>query len=263
MAGRQVRARAAFALEGLGAVCTRASTYHEVVSYLTPQPSPGEPVRQLRFQRPRGATTVVLARHGESAPALADRPFDLVDGQGDPPLSQEGRVQALRLAARLSDGFAGELPGAIYVTNLRRTSQTAKPLAQALGLSPRIERDLREVHLGQWEGGLYRIRVAQGHPLVAKLMSEQRWDLIPGAEPEEDFESRLTHAIVRIAKDHPDSTVVVFTHGGVIAKLMSLATGARPFAFLGAANASISALVVDEGSWTVLCYNDTAHLEGL
>ena len=42
---------------------------------------------------------------------------------------------------------------AIYVTTLRRTHETAAPLAARLGITPIEEPDLREVFLGEWEGG--------------------------------------------------------------------------------------------------------------
>ena len=53
----------------------------------------------------------------------------------------------------------------------------------------------------------------------------------------------------------------MFTHGGVIAQVISDATGSRPFAFLGADNGSISHVVVDGARWIVRRFNDTAHLD--
>ena len=86
---------------------------------------PDEGFRQYRFTPPDGATTVLLVRHGESAPAHPDRPFPMVDGHGDPPLDPVGHEQAERLADRLQH----ERIDAIYVTTLQRTYQTAAPLA--------------------------------------------------------------------------------------------------------------------------------------
>jgi probable phosphoglycerate mutase len=91
------------------------------------------------------------------------------------------------------------------------------------------------------------------------MMTEQRWDVIPGAESSETFTARTVGAIERIAARHVDEFVVVFTHGAVIAQLLAHATGARRFSFLSD-NASISHLVVHEGRWLVRRYNDTTHL---
>ncbi len=218
-------------------------------------PSPSG-VRQQRFHSPAGATDVLLIRHGESAPAEPGAPFPLVDGHGDPPLHPDGREQASRVADRL----AGEDLAAIYVTNLRRTAETAAPLAERLGLGPVVEADLREVHLGEWEGGVFRQRVAEGHPIVARLREEERWDLIPGAEPASEFAARVRAGLLRIVSAHPDRVVAVFTHGGVIGQILGEATGARSFAFTGADNASISHVVVTEDRWVLRRYNDTTHL---
>ncbi len=70
-------------------------------------------------------TTVLLVRHAATDDGDLSEPFPLVDGRGDPPLSALGRAQARHLADRLGD--AG--PGALYVSGLRRTLETARPLA--------------------------------------------------------------------------------------------------------------------------------------
>jgi probable phosphoglycerate mutase len=218
---------------------------------------PGEVAyRQARFRPPPGATDILVIRHGESEAAYMDKPFPLVDGHADPELSENGREQAGRLAGRL----AKQPIDAIYVTSLRRTVQTAAPLAGRLGLTPQVEPDLREVHLGEWEAGRFRKMVADNHPIAERMWAEERWDVIPGAEPADAFEARTSGAIKRIAAAHPDQRVAVVVHGGVIAVLLAMATGSRPFAFLGADNASISRLVVMPQRWILRLYNDTAHL---
>ena len=214
--------------------------------------------RQYRFRRPPGACEILLVRHGESAAADPDRPFPLRDGQGDPPLHEDGVEQADRVCRRLVE--SGEDFAAVYVTTLQRTRQTAQPLLDHLGVEPRVEPDLREVYLGDYEGGEYRRRAAEGDPVMTQVWTDQRWDRIPGAERDEDFTERVRAAIDRIATEHADGTVAAFTHGGVIGKVMQLATEARPFAFVGSDNASITHLVVMDGRWMVRAWNDTGHL---
>lgn len=213
--------------------------------------------RQHRFRRPPGSTDLLLVRHGESAAAREGLEFPAVDGQSDPDLHPAGREQAERVAERL----AGEDLAAIYVSTLRRTAQTAEPLARRLGLTPTVEADLREVHLGEWENGAtFRKNMAEGHPVARQMMAEQRWDVIPGAEPGGRFAHRVREAINRVAARHPDAVVAVFTHGGVIGEAVAQASGGRPFAFTGADNASISHLVVIGDRWVVRAFNDTSHL---
>ena len=212
--------------------------------------------RQSRFRRPPGACELLLVRHGESAPAREDEPFTLVDGHGDPELAPAGREQAYRVAHRLEH----EDLAAIYVTTLRRTAQTAAPLAARLGIEPRVEPDLREVFLGEWEGGAFRRHVAEGHPVARRMLAEERWDVIPGAEPQDAFAARVRGAVARIAAAHPDQTVAVVSHGGVIGQALAEAAGTRGFAFAGSDNAAISHLVVTADRWVIRRYNDTAHL---
>lgn len=213
--------------------------------------------RQHRYAPSPGATEILLVRHGESQPVDPERPFDLVDGHGDPPLDPVGVDQAERLANRL----AGEDIAAIYVTTLRRTVETAAPLAKRLGVEPKVEPNLREVYLGEWEGGLLRVKAVERDPAFVRAVEEERWDPIPGAEPADAFRARVLEAIARVASAHPDALVVVVTHGGVIGQVLASATGARGFAFIGADNASISHIVVEEDRITVRRFNDTTHLE--
>ena len=119
--------------------------------------------RQARFTRPPGACEIILVRHGESQPADPDRPFPLVDGHGDPPLHEpDGVEQAERACRRLIE--SGEDFAAVYVTTLQRTHQTARVLLDHLGVEPVVEPDLREVFLGDWEGGEFRKRAADRRP---------------------------------------------------------------------------------------------------
>ena len=84
-------------------------------------------------------------------------------------------------AERLTERLRHEHIDAIYVTTLQRTHQTAAPLAAVLGITPIVEPDLREVFLGDWEGGVFRIKAAAGDPLFFKVFEEQRCDAIPNA----------------------------------------------------------------------------------
>jgi 2,3-bisphosphoglycerate-dependent phosphoglycerate mutase len=211
---------------------------------------------QRPFQPPPGATDLLLVRHGQSEAYVDGSPFSLVDGHGDPPLSGLGMEQAGRVCARL----AGTGVDAIYVTPLRRTAQTAAPLAQRLGLQPEVEPGLREVYLGAWEGGEFRKRVAENHPISQRMFAEQRWDVIPGAESSEALARRVRDAIIRLAATHPGGRVAAFTHSGVIGQALALAAESRPFAFIGAENASISRVVISGDLWIVRGFNDTAHL---
>jgi probable phosphoglycerate mutase len=199
-------------------------------------------------------------RHAASAPIGPGESFPLLDGHGDPPLAPEGAAQAAAVAERLH----GEPIRALFVTPLRRTAQTAVPLAAATGLRPAVIADLREVHLGDWEGGEYRIRLADRDPLAMRALMEERWDVIPGAESMDALAARVGAGLERMLSDiGPGGVGVAVLHGGVIGELCRQVTGSRPFAFIHADNCSISRVVqFPTGHRLLRNFNDTAHLNG-
>ena len=138
--------------------------------------------------------------------------------------------------------------------------ETAAPLAGHLGLTPVVDPDLREVFLGEWEGGLLRIKAAQNDPVYQRMHTEQRWDVIPGGESHAVLTDRLMRALQRIHGRHPDELVAAVVHGGVIGSILATATGARPFAFNGCDNGSINHIVMVQGQILVRRFNDTTHL---
>jgi probable phosphoglycerate mutase len=214
-----------------------------------------EEYRQRRFALPPDATEVILARHGASQPIRDGERFPLLDGSGDPPLAPEGHEQAAQLAARLR----GEEIAAVFVSGLTRTIETAAPLGRETTEIP----ELREVNLGEWEGGLMRIRFREGDPLALRVLEEERWDIIPGAEPMDGFAERVRAGIGRIVETTgPGRAALAVVHGGVIGEACRQAARSRPFAFIHSDNCSLSRIVVfGDGRWLLRSFNDTAHLD--
>jgi probable phosphoglycerate mutase len=214
---------------------------------------------QRPFQLPAGATEVVLIRHGSARHSTPEQPIDLIDGHSDPELTELGRRQAQAVAERLD----GSRPAAFFVTPLRRTQETARPLAERLGVEPVILPDLREVYLGDWEGQLNH-RVSSANALTREVFEVERWDVIPNAEPMEEFSARVTRSMDRLVQAAgPDQTTLAVVHGGVISEACSQVTGSRAFAFLYAENGSLTRLMrLRSRRWALIAFNDTAHLAG-
>ena len=140
-----------------------------------------------RFRRPPGATEIFLVRHGESEPLVPGEPFPLVDGHGDPALAPDGHEQAERVADRL----AAQHIDAIYVTTLRRTAQTAAPLAERLGITPRSSPTCARSTSASGRASSSASRWPRATRSPCEMFEEERWDVIPGGEPKDDFVARL------------------------------------------------------------------------
>ena len=213
--------------------------------------------RQTRYGVPPGATEFVLVRHGASEPFVSGRPFPTVDGHGDPALAPEGEEQAQLVGRRLSL----EQVDAVYITTLRRTAQTAAPFLARSGMTAVVEPDLREVFLGDWEAGLFRQHAADGHPAYLRMVEDQDWGHIPGAETSAQLRDRCVAAMQRLHARHPDQRVVCVVHGGVISALLDRTVGAHGLTFWGAENASMHTIVVLGELWQLRRFNDTTHLD--
>ena len=215
---------------------------------------------QRGFTPPDGSTMLTLVRHGQSQAGDPENPFPLVDGHGNPPLTDLGHAQARAVGERLR----AERVDAIYASSLVRTQETAAPLADHLALDVRIEPELREVFLGEWEGGVFRKMIHDAtHPAVAEWRATGDWGAVPGAETNAELTERCARAVHRIHDAHRGHHVVAFVHGGVIAALLSVATRGVLAATAGADNGSIHRLCLTADQWILRGFNDCGHLDGV
>lgn len=212
---------------------------------------------QQSFRLPPNMRQIVLVRHGA---ALGQDTHVNPEPQAhnDPLLSEDGQAQAQAIAA----GLDREPVAAIFTSALRRTAETAMPLAASKGLTLVPLADLNEVHMGEWEHGEFEKRLRAQDPTCLRVFAEERWEIIPGAEADDAFESRVLRGL-RTAADGlaPGESAVVVTHAGVIAALCSAVTNRRGFAFLPPDNASFSrVLILPDGRFKLRSFNETRHL---
>ncbi len=97
--------------------------------------------------------TILIVRHAERADAGTGGATMMAT---DPELSEAGRVRAESLAAALAD--AGIT--AIFVTEYKRTQQTAAPLAKRLGIP------IQTVPSKDEEGLIAKVKAAKGNVLI-------------------------------------------------------------------------------------------------
>jgi len=89
-------------------------------------------------------TRLYLVRHGATQLSVEDR----FAGDVGVELSEEGRSQAERLAARVRDDGIS----AIYSSPFSRAVETARIIARGCGLEPTLSDGLHEIRHGHWEG---------------------------------------------------------------------------------------------------------------
>ncbi len=198
---------------------------------------------------------MLLVRHGQSTWNREHR----IQGQLDPPLSDEGRRQAELLGRRL----AGRRLAGFYSSDLKRAFETSQVIGAETVLAAEATPGLREIYLGEWEG-LRTEELAERFPEAwAKWTEEPDWDVVPGGEGAEHFEARVAAALDSIFERHTHGDVLVVTHGGVIQVALHRVAG-RPsrglFPFK-IQNASLSVIERRDGRLIIGGVNDTSHLE--
>jgi broad specificity phosphatase PhoE len=147
------------------------------------------------------ATRVLLVRHGQSEWNAVGR----WQGQADPPLSDQGRLQA-REASRAVGAV-----DAVWASDLQRAVGTATIIAGEIGVGPVVvDPDLRERDAGEFSG-LTRVEIDERFP--GYLAAHRR---PPGWESDEHLLARALRALHRIAAEVPGGDVLVVTHGGLV-----------------------------------------------
>jgi broad specificity phosphatase PhoE len=198
---------------------------------------------------------LLLVRHGQSTWNHEHR----IQGQLDPPLSDEGRRQAARLGRRL----AGRKFSGFYSSDLNRALETSRVIGEAVGIEPTPMAGLREIYLGEWEGLLTEELAARYPKAWAGWIEEPDWDLVPGGEGSARFEARVKIALDSLFDRHQEGDVLAVTHGGVIQIALHHVVG-RPgrgiFPFR-IQNTSVSVIEKRNGRLVVSGVNDIGHLE--
>jgi probable phosphoglycerate mutase len=188
---------------------------------------------------------VVLWRHGRTRWNVEHR-FQF---QADPPLDEVGKQQAV-MSARLLTAYA---PDAIVSSDLCRAVQTARALADLLGLPVILDPRLRERSLGEWEG-LTRDEVVRRHPEQYTHWLAGREAHQSGSESRGEVGERVLAALAGAEGD----TVVLVTHSAtamaLTGRLLGLpVTGWRAVGPLG--NGRWSEFTSDEHGWRLRAHN--------
>jgi uncharacterized phosphatase len=184
-------------------------------------------------------TRISLVRHGQTDWNLAKR----IQGSSDIPLNDTGRAQAEATGVAMAGGSYD----AIYASPLGRATETAEIIASHTGLdAPLPLPEVAERNYGEAEG-------MTGAEILA------RWPEgtpVPGRETRDAVVARALPALIELGEKHPDESIVVVSHGGVISSLVRHVTDhALPGPGEVIPNGSVHEFVYDDGRLTLDRFN--------
>ena len=151
--------------------------------------------------RPR---TIYLARHGQSESNREER----ISGQADPSLTEKGLRQAQRLATALLN-----IPlTTILTSTLRRSMETARPIAESQGIALCPLDALKEMSFGVLEGQLRGHLDHEPQYLLDQWTQDKLHFRIPGGESLLDVQKRVLPLLSHILEDNPEGTLLIVGH---------------------------------------------------
>jgi probable phosphoglycerate mutase len=151
---------------------------------------------------------IYLLRHGETEYSQRGA----YCGAMDPELTAEGS----QMAQAFADAYGSEPWADVYVSPMKRTIETAKPLCDALGLPMQIRDGLKEISYGQWEGREQE-DVRQHHEQdYIRWLTEPAWNPPTGGETAVQVGSRALPVITEIESKYKHGNVLVVSHKATI-----------------------------------------------
>lgn len=160
-------------------------------------------------------TEIWLVRHGQTDWNLEGR----LQGQLDVPLNDTGLEQARKLAATLQ----GKRFGALYSSDLLRARQTAEIVSGVVHLPVNLDRRLREISQGQFEGMLFSEVVAKFEDALTDRSRNPVHSRLPGGESVAELAARVKECLNEIACLKIHKPVLVVAHGLAIATILCMA----------------------------------------
>ena len=161
-----------------------------------------------------------LVRHGEST----WNAVGLVQGQADlPQLTPLG----IRQARRSARGLAGAEVGALYSSDLKRATTTARAFSEELGLPVATDARLRERAFGVAEGTPRVLLRADRSGIVGGFVVDA--DAAPeGGESIRELYRRAADFVLELLARPAAGDVVIVCHGGVARVVNALLDGVGP-----------------------------------
>ncbi len=164
------------------------------------------------------ATRIHLLRHGQ-VEGFENKRYN---GQGDVRLTDLGRQQSAAFSGRLQHL---QLSG-IYSSDLYRCRVAADQIALLQEVQPKYLQELRELHIGTWEGQAWQ-QLQRDYPELWQARLDDIVNVAPPAgESVLQMAQRVRPAVAQIIAAHSGQEVVIVAHGGVNRVILLDAIGA-------------------------------------
>ncbi len=148
---------------------------------------------------------VFFLRHGETSFSLSGG----FCGELDLELTEQGH----KMAEEFAQTYASVPWKAIFVSPMKRTVATAKPLCQAVGLEMQIRAGLREMSFGDWEEKDRDTVKSSYLEDYIRWMTEPAWNAPTGAgETAVEVANRAMPVIAEIEDSCDDGPVLIVSH---------------------------------------------------
>jgi probable phosphoglycerate mutase len=213
-------------------------------------------------------TDLVLACHAEAGCDVAG----IVGGpRGCTGLTDRGRGQAQRLAARLAAEHWGRRFDVLYTSPRRRARDTADIVAGVLGLPATVANPLRDLDPGDADGRPRHTVDNIDAGVVGSPEYSPDQPYAPGAETWNQYLRRATAAMQAIVRRHRGQRILVVGHPETVAACHVGLLGLAPEVRLGLRFRTDPAGLtwwrreidtVGMPVWTLIAHNDTSHLTG-
>jgi alpha-ribazole phosphatase len=169
------------------------------------------------------ARKLLLLRHGETGKQYMNRYI----GSTDIPLSEEGKQQA----GAIKEYLCGHMFDRLICSPMLRCRETAMAILESGDIGFEIDRDLREIDFGQWEGMSFDDIVKTSPEPVQKWAAFDPEFAFPGGERIGDFLERIKRISERVSND-PADTILLCTHGGVIRTMICHFLKLKPWQYI-------------------------------
>jgi probable phosphoglycerate mutase len=138
---------------------------------------------------------------------------------------------------------------AVYVSPMKRTIATAKPLCDAVGIEMQLRDGLREIKYGDWEGKTVEEVKKDYEEDYINWLTEPAWNApTNGGETSVEIASRSSLVIAEIQEKYKSGNVLVVSHKAtiriVLCSLLGIDLGRYRYR-IGALAASVSIVKFD------------------